>query len=484
MSLIFWKPTPFTPLPWSSNLPVEFQKRRGYALEPWIPALIADAGPRGIKARYDFWQTVAEVVSENYFGALKTWCAAHNIASGGHLLLEEDLTQHVALYGDFFRCQRQLDIPGIDALSGLAKDSPWYTARLVRSAADLDRKPLAMCETCDLRDPKEQDLDEIRGVYNRLMLGGIDAHNTYYPLTKFNPGQVRAFNEWVGRCTTQLTGGRPTAEIAVLYPIESLWARYTPVHGWGEKPPAAQPVQDTYLKALDTLYQAQRDFVCIDTRTLTEATVQDGALVHDDLKWHVLILPMVDTLPPAAWESLRRYMDGGGVVISLGALPANTDAAFPSPDVQAAARARFGAGDGARVMVTAPGQTAVYLPQDKIDLLPVALDGLLGRDLTVSGPPSPIRMVHRRAEDREVYFLINDGPAPWTGQVSFAASGEGEQWDPATGQRTGLDSNQNVTFKMGPYDARLIRFKDASPAERLTPDPARLPGIELVHPAQ
>ena len=132
---LFLRPMPYRVLPWSSNLPVEFKKRRGYALDPVVPALIAEAGLNGRRARYDYWQTVGELVSESFFGQIQQWCGRHQVLSGGHLLMEENLVNHVPLYGDFFRCLRRLDAPSIDCLTSLPNQVPWHIARLASSAA-------------------------------------------------------------------------------------------------------------------------------------------------------------------------------------------------------------------------------------------------------------------------------------------------------------------------------------------------------------
>ncbi|MHC4207133.1 MAG: hypothetical protein ACYSTT_20965, partial [Planctomycetota bacterium] len=45
---LFLRPMPYRPLPWASNLPIEFRKRRGYTLDAAIlPALVVDAGSSG-----------------------------------------------------------------------------------------------------------------------------------------------------------------------------------------------------------------------------------------------------------------------------------------------------------------------------------------------------------------------------------------------------------------------------------------------------
>ncbi len=63
-----------------------------------------------------------------------------------------------------------------------------------------------------------------------------------------------------------------------------------------------------------------------------------GSMTHGPLQWHVIVLPGVDTLPLAAWENLAQFVRAGGVVVALGALPANSESEFPSPQVLAFSR--------------------------------------------------------------------------------------------------------------------------------------------------
>ena len=133
----FWfRPMPYRVLPWSLTIEREFGRRRGRELRPLLPALVAEAGPAGARARYDFWNTVGELVSENYFGQIQTWCHKHNLLSGGHLLMEEGFVSHVPLYGDFLRCARQLGAPSMDCLTSVPSEVPWYVARLLASVTE------------------------------------------------------------------------------------------------------------------------------------------------------------------------------------------------------------------------------------------------------------------------------------------------------------------------------------------------------------
>jgi hypothetical protein len=377
---LFLRPMPYRPLPWASNLPTEFRKRRGYALNPAIlPALVVDAGSAGEKIRYDFWLTIGELVSENYFGQIQTRCRQYGVPSGGHLLAEEGIVGHVPLYGDFFRCIRRLDAPSIDCLTSVPPEVPWFIARLLSSAAELEGRSLVMSETSDhsqhYRPAGEQrprrvvTEAEIRGTCNRLIVAGINCITSYYSFTDLSDEQLRRINEWVGRCCTALRGGHQVADIAVLYPTESLWTKFVPSHHWSKEAGAAARIESLYRAATESLFASQRDFTFIDSRALREATVESSALVHGQLRWRVVVLPGVDTMPLAAWENLARFARQGGAVIALGALPANSESDFPSARVQALAKEIFGesrAGSSTarepQSRVNAAGGTSIYLP--------------------------------------------------------------------------------------------------------------------------
>jgi len=526
----FLKPMPYRPLPWSPILPVEFQRRRGYPLDTSvILSLVADTGSSAAKHRYDFWLTVGELVSENFFGQIQNCCRRLGIPSGGHLLMEEGLVAHVPLYGDFFRCARRLDAPSIDCLTSLPPEVPWYIARLLASAAELEGKSIVMCETSDhgqvwrpagdTRPKRIVTESEIRGTCNRLMVSGVNAITSYYSFTDLQDDQLRRLNEWVGRCCAMLAGGHQVADLAVVYPVESIWTRFTPSRVWANDATAAARIESLFRSAADALFNVQRDFTFVDSRSLAEAKVKSGSLLHGPLRWRVVVLPGVDTLPLAAWENLERFVGSGGVLIALGALPANSEGEFPAPRVQKLAHEIFGyapheperpltpalsPSDGERVAKPGEGSVrasnargssrnlpaephvrtnraggaGIFLPAGSEGLLPLVLAGLLDPDLKVADPRAPVRVTHRRIANQEVYFVVNDSSRPWSGAVGFAA-GQGERWDPGTGRMVEAVRNGSVQLALEPYGAALFRFSEVSRPRRRAIAAGPLPNLSL-----
>lgn len=475
-------------LPWSADFADEFQQRRGYEMIPLLPALFTNANSQGMKFRYDFWNTVGEMVSENFFGQIQDWGRQHNIPSGGHLLAEESFLSHIPLYGNFFQCLRRLDAPSMDCLTSIPESVPWNVARMIGSAADLEGRVLTMSETSDhsqryraegdTRPVRVVTEEEIRGTCNRLMLNGINTITSYYSFSELDEEQMNRLNAWVGRCCTMLRGGYQVNDIALLYPVESAWVRFTPATRWvAGAPPEAHRVERVFHDAEKNLFLSRRDFTHIDARTLVEARVEGGALCYRDLRWRVVVLPDADTLPLAAWENLERFYLDGGVIVALTSRPLNSDTEFPSSRVQEIGSAFFGEGDASGMMVNDSGGVGIFLPRGTEALLPAVLDAVLEKDGQVSDETAPLRTAHRFIDGHHVYFIINDSGQPWEGTLNLPTAGAAEQWDPATGQITALDSGKSIPLRLEAYGGMLYRIREAIVPLRKSVEGNVIPGI-------
>jgi hypothetical protein len=110
------------------------------------------------------------------------------------------------------------------------------------------------------------------------------------------------------------------------------------------------------------------------------------------------------------------------------------------------------------VFANAAGGGGIFLPAGSEGLLPIAIKGILQLDVATDDTRAPLRMTHRQIDGHEVYFLINDSPISWQGEIDFAASGQVDRWDPASGKAISLPTERSITISLDPYGATFVRF--------------------------
>ena len=62
---------------WTGNFLAEFQKRRGYDLRPYLPALAGDDNDRNKDIRHDWGQTLTELFIHHFLTPLERWSKEH-----------------------------------------------------------------------------------------------------------------------------------------------------------------------------------------------------------------------------------------------------------------------------------------------------------------------------------------------------------------------------------------------------------------------
>src|SRR5438552_3455081 len=58
---------------WTPDFLEEFKRRRGYDLKPYLPALVADIGPKTLEIRRDWGKTLTELLNERFLSPLHDW---------------------------------------------------------------------------------------------------------------------------------------------------------------------------------------------------------------------------------------------------------------------------------------------------------------------------------------------------------------------------------------------------------------------------
>jgi hypothetical protein len=429
---------------WTPDFLSEFQKRRGYDLTPYLPALAGDIGEKTMAIRHDWGLTLTELANEHYLTPLREWAAKH---------------------GTRFRSQ-SYGIPPVNLSSNALVDLPegessfwrrFTPTRWAASASHLYGRPVTSSETFTwLHSPvfratpldvkAEADLHFLQGV-NQIVCHGWP----YSPPQAGEPGwhfyAAAVFNNhnpwwlvmpdiaaYLQRVSFLLRQGQPANDVALYLPTHDAYASFTLGHDSVDQSMDRLLGPNVIPQILDGGY----NFDYID----------DGAIVKVGIPYPVLIVPNVERMPLETLKKIDDYARRGGIVIFTGRIPVLADALLTGK--------RF-LQDDAKLAATL---RALYPPD-------------------VATAPE-IGFVHRKLPSADIYFLANTSNHPVHRDALFRVkNGEATWWNPFDGQIAKAPAGNRIVLDLAPYESRVLVFsQDAIPAAG-QPAPAEPESIDL-----
>jgi hypothetical protein len=389
---------------WTGDFIQEFERRRGYDLTPYLPALVEDIGEKTASVRHDWGKTLTELADERYLTPLRDWARQH----GTRFRSQTYGTPPVNLSSNSL-----VDLPG-------GEGTQWRqfsTTRWASSASHLYGKPVTSSETWTwLHSPAfratpldmkaEADLHFLQGV-NQLIGHGWP----YSPESAGSPGwrfyAAAVFNDhnpwwlvmpditaYLQRVSFLLRQGKPANDVAVYLPTDDAWAQFTVGHV------SVSGLMDSLLgpNVIPQILDAGYNFDFID----------DGAIERVGVPYPVLVIPGAQRIPDATSRKLEEYVKNGGIVITT-------------------RREEQSLGRELNARLTPDVKTA---PE--------------------------IGFIHRKLEFAEVYFLVNTSNHPVHSEAVFRVKGlEAAWWDPFAGEVHGASS---TTLDLAPYESRVLVF--------------------------
>jgi len=399
----------FAHLPWTPDLPVQFEQRKGYDVRPYLASFFAPQLTdlaRRVKA--DYWDVWSELFGERFFRIQAEWCAARGLAYLVHLNHEDKMAALVHSEGDFFRAMRHVPVPGVDAIwNQVWPDRVADFAKLASSAAHLYGRPRAFSESFAAYRIRPT-IEQAKWVIDYQFVRGINMLEVMFYPSSANPRQrsgwlsseaFPALAEYVRRASFLLSVGRPAAQIALYYPTSSLWL-------------GDERADERTWQIARQLLERRLDFDFVDEGSLSSLLkLEDGAFVNlSGQRYRAVIVPPVGVLSKSALARLRVFQAAGGRVIVLGDEPTLVvensflDASGPA-DLDWAIREPSGEWTP-RVMAALPR------PDVKMD----------------KSCPS-VKVLHRRWRDAELFFFFNEGDTEQSFQATLAGSGQVQVWD-------------------------------------------------------
>ncbi len=466
---------------WASDLLPEFQRRRGYDLRPYLPALVLDNVPKALEIRHDWAHTLTELFNERFAQPLHAWAQSHQT------LLR---MQAYGIPPAALSTNALVDLPE-------GEGADWETISATRwasSASHIYGVPVTSSETWTwLHSPvfRATPLD-MKAEADRHFLIGINqliGHgwpysppDVEYPGWRFYAAAVfDEKNPWwtvmpdvakyLQRVSFMLRQGSPANDVALYLPTDDAWANFRP---------GRVNLFDTLRARIGSevvkqITGAGFDFDLFDDDALQKAgKIEANQLVLGRNHYRVVVLPAVERMPVGSYETLQEFVRGGGILIATRRLPALAPG--------------FKAGDAEHRQVAAisdrlfNGDHAATLVERENDL-GAALARALTPDVSLSPAAPEVGFVHRHSDDADIYFIANTSNHAQTMNASFRVAGKSAEWyDALTGKTRPATveasaQNARVHLELQPYESRLLAFSGS--AGQMRPQPIAAPSSTL-----
>ena len=504
---------------WTPRLPEEFEKRRGYSLLPYLPALFLPTGDVGARVRYDFRRTISELALENFFAPLNTW--AH----------QNGLLTRIQAHGtpaDILEAYGINDYPEGESYGEQDRRRIDIRDRkLASSAAHLFGRNQVSGEAFTwLRCPQFQvTLENMKAAADAMYLDGIN--QLYYHGVPLSPSWVdppgwyyyaatdvsrtntwwpylKNLSDYIRRADFMLQQGTPATSVAVYLPIEDVWSK---AYGsWDDLAGAlerhlSEGGETSTATMLADLQDGGFDFDFVNARRILAGRIDGGGMQIGPMNYRVVILPKIESIEPEALERLRDFCRAGGTVIAIHRVPDRSPGLVEATDrdkrVQDLAREIFGETSDSnrppwRGELRARGNSCgagegIFLPPDPYQSLvpqafplPRVVAKIIPPDLVIEPQDPEIGFVRRETADSKIWFIANVSAREKQFRARFQLSG----WSPflfdaMSGSVEPLrrfhpeaDSLQ-ADLTLGPWETVFVVFRRGPPSTGVTDSNAR-----------
>ncbi|MGA2140238.1 MAG: glycosyl hydrolase [Verrucomicrobiia bacterium] len=434
---------------WTTDFLQQFRARRGYDLTPYLHLLNGSYKGIAVQVKWDYEQTLRDLIVENCYGELTRWSHQHGLQSRAQA--HGSPTDWEDSYG-------MADIPEFE-MDFKSSDDAAIGADMALAAARVYGHPVVSCESftwltehwrVTMHNLRQQADEIFANGANQLVFHGynysppeagfpgwtfyasceIDHNNTFWPY-------FRVLADTISRNSLLLRSGRPVADVCV-YGAPGL-------PGW------------------------------LSDR-VTDRTID----LAGHYRCRVLILD-APVIPLETLEKVRALVERGLVVVAL-RRPAEVPT-FKDHDAQTARLREIVDGlfpDKVGTMPRVIGKGATYLADEQY--VPRILQSWWGIEpQLMANDPLQVHWLHRQGADYDLFLLHNPSPTNQIRQtLSFRAKGCLEIWNARSGKVEPSPYHAEggrvvADIEIGPKESRLVMIRRDKPAEGLAPVP---PGPE------
>jgi hypothetical protein len=297
----------------------EFQKRRGYDLRNYLPALMGeDTNDNNLRVLGDYRETISDLILENY---TQRW---HNWAAKGGKKIRNQAHGAPANILDLYAAADIPETEGEDIVK----------VKTASSVAHVTGKKLASSESATwLKDHFEASLADVKHVIDMFLLAGINHvfyHGTtfspqdapwpgwmFYAAVHFGPTNTiwkdfSTLNTYIARCQSFMQKGKPDNDILLYYPIQDEYAvrgKSLLVHFDG----AAKGTE--VRKIAENLYDNGYAFDYISDRQILGLENNSAKISTGGTNYQTILMPSVKLIPLNTLQKLIALAKNGATVL-------------------------------------------------------------------------------------------------------------------------------------------------------------------------
>lgn len=290
--------------------------------------------------RYRYWLAMQTLMLDGFAKQVYGWCDENGVKLTGHYVEEVTLGTQITCCGGVMPFYEYEHIPGIDWLG--AETDNELSPRQLGSAARQLGKTQTLTETyaaCGW-NTSPADLRRIAGFqyacgvnrfcHHLLPYSESGQRKRDYPphFSQVNPwikDYFRDFNDYFSRLGCLLAQSQEPVNVAVLHPIRSgyLFHRRDLAKN-GAFP--ENPLDEGLLKLCRMLSSRGISYHFLDETLLERhGFVEEGRIGCGQCSYDYLLLPDLVTTGSHTQKLLQQYVDEGGKVLALGALPTSVE---------------------------------------------------------------------------------------------------------------------------------------------------------------
>lgn len=486
---------------WTEDLFVEFEKRRGYKLQNYLPEFLSeDKSDTKSRIVSDYRETLGELLLQNFTRQWTSWAHTHgsttrNQAHGSPANLIDIYAAVDIPESESFGIS-EFHIKGLrtDSIRKI-NDSDLSMLKYASSAAHITGKPYTSSETFTwLTEHFRTSLSQCKPDLDLLFQAGVNHvffHGiTYSPKEAAWPGwkfyasvdmsptnsiwrDADAFFQYITRCQSFLQQGKPDNDFLLYFPVYDMWYEQGgrlllfDIHKMQERAPK-------FISTVNSIIQSGYDLDYISDQYLLSTQFENQHLVTTGgAHYKAIIVPGVRFIPLPSLKHLMELAQKGATVVFLENYP-NTVPGYANLDerqneLETYMKTVFKEFDFAQAKVQSYGLGKIVTGTDYKKTL--AACGILSEPLRTE---FNLHYVRRTNADGHHYFvsaLKGEDTESW---VTLAVNAESAMFfDPLTG-KSGLARTRKVGGRLQVYlqlaSGQSIFIKTFDKALAGTPD--------------